>query len=140
MSLVTRGLGLGGILVTAGLALNLGVIVVPPTPAPPPLESWNTLSKQHKVVKTNIAATISVPAVKGRGLLADIDARGAAKVKLYVPEQDSEVGSFRPSGAAKATIIGVSSETELGKILASGEHDMSDEDILAMILSLLEVV
>lgn len=139
MSLVTRGLGLGGILVTAGLALSLGVIVVPPESLPVD-QSWNvqTGPKRKQFVVRDIAVTISIPAVQGKGVLADIEAKGSAYVGLYMPDHSSVVGTFKPSGAAKATIIGVSADTKLGQILVSGQHDMEDEDILAMILALLE--
>jgi hypothetical protein len=139
MSIVTRGLGLGGILVTAGLALNLGIVVVPPT-VQIPQESWNVQlgPKNKKFAVTDIAVTISIPSVQGRGVLADIEARGSALVGLYIQDHTSKVGTFKPSGAAKASIIGVRADTELGKIIATGQHDIEDSDLLAMILALLD--
>jgi hypothetical protein len=140
MSLVTRGLGLGGILVTAGLALTIGIVVVPPT-TPIPDRSWNVElgpNKRKNLVDHKVEVTVTIPAVQGRGLLADIEARGAALVGIYIQDHSSSVGIFKPAGAGKATVIGVSSSTKLGQILASGEHDMEDSDLLAMILALLD--
>ena len=136
--IVTRGLGYGGILVTAGLALTLGIIVVPPDVVRPP-ESWNyTEGPKRKYVIADVAVTVSIPVVRGRGLLADIEARGSAYVGLYMPSNSHGMGTFQPSGAATASIIGVRADTQLGQILASGQHDMEDEDILAMLLTLLD--
>jgi hypothetical protein len=133
--IVTRGLGLGGILVTAGLALSLGVIVVPPEVLPQYLSDAKRI---RQFVKTEIAVTVSIPAVQGRGLLADIEAKGSASVGLFMEQGRSKVNIFKPTGAATARVIGVSSSSKLGQILASGKHDMEDEELLGMLLALLE--
>lgn len=137
MSLVTRGLGAAGILVTAGLGLTLGIIVVPPDPTPISWEATGSGNYPRKSHFVKLAASVTIPAVEGRGLLADIEATGAAKIGLYVPDHTSKVGSFKPAGAAKASVIGVKSDTKLGQILASGEHDLEDEELLSMLLALL---
>ena len=137
MSLVTRGLGAAGILVTAGLGLTLGIIVVPPDPTPVSWESTGAGGYLRKTHSVKLAATITIPAVEGRGLLADIEAKGSASTSLFIPDQASKVGSFKPAGAAKASVIGVKSDTKLGQILASGEHDLEDEELLSMLLALL---
>lgn len=140
MSIVTRGLGFGGCLVAAGMAISIGLIVVPTPVIVPTDRSWNVQEGQRhrKFVLTDIAVTVTIPAVQGRGLLADIEAKGSALVGLYIQDHTSKVNTFKPSGAAKATIIGIRSDTQLGQILASGQHDMEDETILALLLALLE--
>ncbi len=132
--IVTRGLGLGGILVTAGLALSLGVIVVPPEVLP---QQLSDAKRVRQFVKAQKAVVVQMPAIRARGLLADIEAKGSAHVGLYIEEGKSQVRTFRPSGSAKATVIGVSSTSKLGKMLATGQHDLDDEDLLAMVLALL---
>lgn len=133
--IVTRGLGLGGILVTAGLALNLGIIVVPPEVLPqPPFESV----RRKYFVQTDIAVTVKIPKIVAEGLLSDIAAKGSANVGLYINKAVSGFNVFAPSGSAKATVIGVSSSTKLGQLLAEGSHDIEDETILAMLLTLLD--
>lgn len=133
--IVTRGLGFGGTLVTFGLAISLGVIVLPPEPRPPELVSYNQ-GPQRRF--NQVVATIRIPAVVGEGLLAAIEAKGAASIGLYVPDAEHSVSGFVAVGAARASIIGIKAETSLGQILAQGQHDLEDEDILAMLLSMLE--
>lgn len=132
--IVSRGLGLGGILVTAGLALSLGVIVVPPEVLP----QLSDAKRLRQFVKAHKAVVVQMPAIRARGLLAEIEAKGSAHVGLYIETGRSKVGTFSPSGSAKATVIGVSSSSKLGKMLATGQHDLEDEDLLAMILALLD--
>lgn len=140
MSIVTRGLGLGGVLVTAGLGLALSIIVVPPTTLPsgsyPP---WTTLpTDKGRLVEARIAATITLPAIQATGLLAKILAKGSASVSLYVQDSSSKVGVFTSSGSATASVIGVSASTFLGEMLATGQHDLEDEAILTLLLTLLD--
>ena len=136
--IVTRGLGYGGILVTAGLAMTLGVIVLPPETVPPPKSYNQTEGPKRKYVIADIAVTISIPVISGRGLLSAIEASGSAYVSLYMPAHSHDMGTFQPSGAATASIVGVRADTQLGQILASGQHDMEDEDLLSMLLMLLD--
>ena len=140
--IVSRGLGLGGVgsLVAAGVGISLYLAVVPPEQTQTYFnQSTNTYtaSGTGRIIRPQIRTSITLPALEIEGLLGQIEARGSAHVALYGFETVSQLGSYRPTGASKAKLIAVSSQSDLGQILAKGAHDISDEEIASMILSLL---
>ena len=139
--IVSRGLGKGvaGALVAAGLCLSVAIVVVPPFIAP---EASTTIfgysgqvGKVVPIQRTKVSLTL--PSVTVTSLFSDIEAKGAANVTLLGLTVEFFTESFRVSGAASASTIGISSETLLGKLLVKGEHDLSDEEVLCMILALI---
>lgn len=138
--IVSRGLGQGlaGALVAAGLCLSIPVVIVPPPIAPEGSRTIFGYSGQTgKVVPIQrTRASVRLPLAGIESLFAAIEARGAASAALLEVNLEALNVVFKVSGAATASVIAVSSETQLGAMLAEGKHDLSDEELLAMILAL----
>lgn len=137
--IVSRGLGLGskGSLALAGLGLSLAVIVLPPVdPALPPSGGWAPYTPAVQVVESR-RAHVRLSVVSMQALLAKIEAKGSAQLVLLSETSGSIAGSFSVSGAAKATALGVQAGSKLGKYVVSGKQDLSDEEIAAIIATML---
>lgn len=133
MSLVARGLA-KGILVTAGLGLTLTIVtpVIPPQGGGGPLTG---LQKYDPAAVQYIKAEISLSAVQHEYLLGEIAASGSAQVRLMPMTAIYSAEELTAAGAAQTQLVYVEHATQTGQILAEGRHDVSDEDIIALLLS-----
>lgn len=133
--IVSRGLGLGGFgsLVAIGLGLSLPIVILPETPPTDPIVSWVThrATVKGKVTK---AGRLVLPAIEARELLAKIEARGSANVKLYTEVAEGEYATMAVSGGANFGFIGVAGGSEAGKVLAKGIDNLTNEQIVALLL------
>lgn len=149
--IVTRGLGGRGSLVALGLGITLALVIVEPPPASPQYPSSGSsgssgghYANHGKIYKAatklpSVAAKFTLPSVAAKELVWAVEAKGSAKVMLLTDTGVSEVGTYKVSGAANFKFVGVAANSELGTMLASGKHDLSDEEILSTILALLNL-
>jgi hypothetical protein len=82
-----------------------------------------------------VSAEIKIPAVRYDHLIGEITASGSAQVRLLPAVHEYESGDLLASGAAQTRVVYVEHATQVGKILAEGRHDLSDDDILALLLT-----
>lgn len=147
MSLVTRGLGLGGFgsIVAAGAAIAVTIIVVPPELPPVDYPSYNPQRPQHRpgtvlIKPVGRPVTISVPKSQGDSLVPVILSKASAQVTLYVEQAGGYTPVIKAVGGATAKIIvGVRADSSVGQLIAKGEHDVSDEELLSMVMALLDL-
>lgn len=144
--IVSRGLGLGGYgaVVTAGMAIAVSLIVIPPLPEPDPLPTYNRRGNPGVMVVRPVtrpaSVTIHIPAPKAEQLVRDVAAKGAGYAELYIPTPEGYIPAVHAYGsAATSIVIGVRADTKLGTMIAKGEHDVSDEELLSMVMALLDL-
>ena len=138
--IVSRGLGQGlaGALVAAGLCLSIPVVIIPPVAPEGSTTIFGYSGQTGKVVPIQrTSARISLPSVQIESLFRHIETSGKASVALLEHTSEMLVGEARVSGRAKANMVAVSAESELGQMLATGKVDLSDEELLAIILALI---
>lgn len=138
--IVTRGLGQGlaGALVAAGLCLSIPVVIVP-TPSP---EARTTIfghtGQIGKIVPIKrTAVRITLDKAQVESLFSRIEVSGKANLVLLEHTSELKVGQAKVSGSASAKLLGVSADTNLGILLTEGKHDLSDEELLSMIIALI---
>lgn len=137
--IVTRGLGLGGwgSLILAGAGMTLGIVVLPPAPLPEvPYTNWAPYKPSVKVVEQrSVTLRLSTPSMQA--LLGQIEAKGSAELVLLSQRAEAAPGRFDVAGAAHAAFLGVQSGSKLGKYVVSGQQNLSDEEIAAIIATML---
>lgn len=136
MSLVSRGLGLGAgaLLVTAGLGLAL-TVVVPSQPmgdmgAGGPVHGYKV--NQHKRVEVKLTAELR------KALIGHVTARAGSKVALVSQENLYEVGHVGAYVGSKSKVLLVHPATKVGSIVAQGYEDVSEEEVIALLIGLLQ--
>lgn len=144
--IASRGLGLGGYgaVVTAGMAIAVSLIVIPPLPEPDPLPLFNRKSNPGVMVVRPIAKpasiTLNIPAPQAEQLYQRLEAKGAGYAELYVPTPEGYIPAVQAQGGARTSFtIGIRADTHLGTMIAKGEHDVSDEELLSMVMALLDL-
>jgi len=147
MSIVTRGLGLGsfGSIVAAGAAIAVTIVVLPPELPPADYPSYNPQRPYARpgtvlVKPVGSPVTITVPKAYGDSLIPAIQAKASAYVTLLTQQGDSYSPQIPATGGATAKIIvGVRADSSVGQLIAKGEHDVSDEELLSMVMALLDL-
>lgn len=138
--IVSRGLGQGlaGALVAAGLCLSIPIVIVP-TPNPEVRTTiFGHTGQVGKVVPIQRTTTrIILDRVQVESLFEKIEVSGKANLVLLEFISELKVGQAKVSGKASAKLLGVSADTALGALLTEGKHDLSDEELLSMILGLI---
>ena len=139
--LASRGLGmsLNGSLVSSGMGIRIPIVVYSSTV---PFSENNIFGYSGQVGKVipiqRTAASITLSRHVLETLFGLVEVKGSAKITLLEEYIDSEVAAFKVSGAAKASLLAVSSDTEIGKLIVEGKYGISDEQLIAMILALLD--
>lgn len=133
MSIVARGLAKGaGALVAFGLGLSV-TVVVPDRPVQP--SARGDYSPGQYSFKR---AEVKLGRLAQEYVLGRIAASGSAEVRLLKPDQQVQLGLLSASGQATSAVVMVQPHSKLGQLVAEGRKDISDEELLSMLVSLAE--
>jgi hypothetical protein len=136
-SIALQGVGYG-VLSLALQGYALSIVLVDP-PVLPRQAAYTPVYREQRVYEDlpYVVARVSLSSIKLGSLLSKVEARGGANLVLISGITSATVPKYLASGAANAAMLGVSTTSELGKILAKGKHDLTEAQILGLIMSLL---
>lgn len=97
----------------------------------------NLVPIEHKRVK--VAAYIKLPSTTVFAKTELPEAVAGARLALGTTVVTSNNSEVLASAGTKVALVGIKSSSKLATILATGKHDLSDEELTAMVLELLNV-
>lgn len=140
LAVALQGLGYSALLVAVqGFSLPI-VLVQPPTELPAAFYNVPPRFRDSRVAQETeieIAATVRLTSIDLEVLLAKVQVSGGANLVLISGVTESAPIRLIAGGAANATMLGLSTSTKLGKILAKGKHDLTEAEILSLLLALI---
>ena len=138
--IVTRGLGKRGTLVTLGLGLVLQVQVVAPEPVEPrPILSHSAPAPKKAYSALRVVTSFTLPEIHARTVLETLEAAGSGSAKLVQVSGSSAVSSGAVSAAAQTAILQIPYTAVLEPLVGAGRKDLSDEEIVALVLASLQI-
>ena len=138
--IVTRGLGKRGTLVTLGLGLVLQVQVLAPEPVEPrPILSHASSAPKRAYSALRVVASFTLPEIHAKAVLESLEGAGKGKAELVQVSGNSRVTPADVSSGAQAAILQISYTAALEPLVGTGRKDLSDEEIVALILSSLQI-
>lgn len=138
--IVTRGLGKKGALVTLGLGLVLQVQVIAPEPVETrPILSHSAPAPKKAYSALRVVASFTLPEIHARAVLETLEAAGRGRVTLAQVSGSSAVSSGVVSAGAQAAILQIPYTAVLEPLTAAGRKDLSDEEIVALVLASLQI-
>lgn len=139
--IVTRGLGSPSSTVTVGLALSLALIIPPPITPTPPSSGVGSIGLSGKAVVKVLreSAHVQLTQVQATALISALSAHGGAKVPIYELDTGVVVSPMKATASGKALALLMPSSINLAPFTAKGKIDLSDEEIVALVLAALDL-
>lgn len=139
--IVTRGLGKRGALVTLGLGLVLQVQVLAPelVEQPRPILSHSSPAPKKAYSALRVVASFTLPEIHAKAVLESLEGAGKGKAELVQVSGNSRVTPADVSSGAQAAILQIPYTAALEPLVGTGRKDLSDEEIVALILASLQI-
>lgn len=139
--IVTRGLGKRGALVTLGLGPVLQVQVLAPelVEQPRPILSHSSPAPKKAYSAFRIVASFALPEIHTRSLLETLEAAGSGSAKLVQVSGTPAVSLGVVSAGAQTAILQIPYTAALEPLVGTGRKDLSDEEIVALVLASLQI-
>lgn len=137
--IVTRGLGRSGSLVAFGLTLALQIQVVQPVEEPRPILSHASSAPKRAYSALRVIASFTLPEIHAKAVLESLEGTGKGKAELVQVSGNSRVTPADVSSGAQAAILQIPYTAALEPLVGTGKKDLSDEEIVALILASLQI-
>lgn len=138
--IVARGLGKKGTLVTLGFGLVLQVQVLVPEPVEPrPILSHSAPTPKKAYSALRVVASFTLPEIHARAVLETLEAAGSGSANLVQVSGTPAVSLGVVSAGAQTAILQIPYTAVLEPLVGAGRKDLSDEEIVALVLASLQI-